>query len=453
MHIQIIKNSLVSANLAIKDKKKHKLKLNKVLTNYNLLTNICKGDISVKDVNETPTPKVQELADQYDKIPKKGKIFFKDVKATYPEIADNLKKEVFKGKESISVDEIIKMIDEIESDDKFWISFDKWEGAQKDLSQHQVVVQLNMDQKLMNEIESNPTVLDFIDRFYKASSGQHPAHGQTLAWTRLYKFPDKWIIEEIQSDLLSADIKVSDKLNSLISKFDDTQLGEIAKFLEKHFTDWDKKLVGTVIELARSEGIKEIWIFDEDYKKKYTQSQSKLKRYYKTVPRDLGFKRDTLRIENKEIPAWKRPVAKGRTKLKAKTKNTTALITTHVDLPLQDIKKLLRFVYKAILTDLGRMDSHTWFIFNMALNKMTDEELKQEWKAITDGTVSDIIQSLMTEENPQTQHNIMLLFDDMTKKYFNEHIGEDKEKLEKAHKQIREYFKMLKQKPPKQMLH
>ena len=62
--------------------------------------------------------------------------------------------------------------------------------------------------------------------------------------------------------------------------------------------------------MARNEKVPEIWIFDEDIKKEVTRSKSKLARYYRQVPRDLGFKKDTLKVEDNEIPAWKRPVAK-----------------------------------------------------------------------------------------------------------------------------------------------
>ena len=306
-----IKNSLVVSNLAVFTAANGiRINSKKIKSHYNLIASICRGDVTIEDVSETPTPNVEKLAEQYEKVNKKAYVYYKDVKKAYPDIANTLKTEIFKNKDRLSVEDILQMIEEIEPEDKFWISFDRWEGAQKDLNQKQVVVQLNMDQKLIKEIEENPTVNKFFDDFFKSVSGQHPFHGQTLAWARIYKFPDKWIIEELQNDIVGADIKTSDKIEKLVEGYTQEQLQELGNFFYKHFTDWDKKLVSTIIDMARNEKVPEIWIFDEDIKKEVTRSKSKLARYYRQVPRDLGFKKDTLKVEDNEIPAWKRPVAK-----------------------------------------------------------------------------------------------------------------------------------------------
>lgn len=309
MLLSKVKTSLINACFVNNNKK---INRNKLRANRSIFSAICEGKITVDKTTETPTETVKKLADQYTKIPKNGFVFFKTVKEAYPEIAEMLKKEVFKNRDKVSVDEIIEMINELEPDEKFWISFDKWDGAQKDLSQQQVVVQLNMDDKLRKEIESDETIDAFFTTYYKDTTEQHPAHSQTLGWARVYKFPDKWIIEEIQTDLLSADTKISNQLEDVLKEFTPEQIETIGAFLKKHFVDWDKKLVSAIIDMARNEDVTSIYIFDEDFKKKYSKSKSKLKRFYREVPRDLGFKRDTLEVDSREIPAWKRAVASNK---------------------------------------------------------------------------------------------------------------------------------------------
>jgi len=425
-----IKRSLITAGFV----KGIKLHLKSVLTRYNTFSSICKGDIEIKEVNEPPTDQIKEIM----QIPKKGIIYFKDVKKAYPQIAESIGKEFFKGKSQLKVEEVMKMIDEIAPEDDFWISLDKWEGGQKDLDYPQIVVQLNFDQKILQEIEKNETVKRFFDDF--SISSAHPAHAQTFAWARVYRLPQKWIVEEMQNDLVDADTKFSDKIDSVLKDFTEEELGVVAEFLSKHLKDWDKKLLGTVIELARKENAQEVWIFDDEYKKKYTKSLSKLQRYYKEVPRDLGFKREVLRCGSVNIPAWKRPVA-------SIGKKVRSALETSVALPVPVIKDLLKLMYKAVLKSLNRFDADTWLVFNLALTKMSDEETKQEWKAVTDGTVNEIVENLKEFENKDklAQVNIMKVFDDLSEKYFEENVGESKEKLEQAHTQIREFFKKVKQ--------
>jgi len=428
-----VKNSLTCAGFTTLKK----IHLRSILTRFRTFSAICKGDVEVKDVKEEPSEQTKELL----KVPKKGVVYFKDVKKAYPQIADAVNKEFFKGKDHLKVDDIMRMIDEIQPESGFWISLDKWDkvGLQKDLDFPQTVIQLNFDQSLLDEIDKNETVSKFFNSFPK--SNLHPAHGQTFAWARVYRLPQKWIVEELQNDLVDADTKISDKVEDNLKQFSEEELSTIAEFLSKHLRDWDKKLLGTVIEMARKAGAQEVWIFDDQYKKKYTSSLSKLERYYKEVPRDLGFKREVLETTYLKVPAWKRAIASIQ-KRKAKS-----AIETHVNLSIPVIKDLLKLMYKSILKSLNRLDVKTWTVFNFALSKMSDEEIKQEWKAVTDGTVSEIVQNLKEFEDKDmlTQTNIMKIFDDMSKKYFEDNVGDSKEKLENAHTQIREFFRKLKQ--------
>lgn len=282
-------------------------------------------EITVEKTEQPPTPTVKELSKDRPKnlkdlakISDTKKIYWKDVRAKFPEISDFLNKNLFKGKADITVKQLKDLIStfNIEDADRYWISLDKWSGMQRELSDPQMVVQLNLSEKTLNEIKEHSVATDFFDDFFQSfSGGMHPMHENTLAWARVYKFPEKWVIEEIQSDLFGGDTKVSkraanSKISSILDTFSAEEVASLGKFLTEKFTDWDKQLVSAIFEMARDQGVKELWIFDEDVKKKVLQSKSKLKRYYKVIPRDLGFKKETFEHDDRKIPAWRRVVAR-----------------------------------------------------------------------------------------------------------------------------------------------
>lgn len=273
-----------------------------------------------KETKKAPgedNPELSQLVNEIQdvsKIPDDYEIFWRDIKKEHPEISEQLKP-LFKGREKISVKDLREQITTFDtSDEKFWISLDKWQGGQRDLEKDQMVVQLNLDETMLAEIRKNNLALDFFDTFFRLmKKGGHPTHNQTLAWARVYELPDSFVIEEIQSDLFGASPTLRETANSAIDKILEGYTSEERKQLEgfwkKHFIDWDKKLLATIISMARKKGKTHIWIFDEDYKKKYLSSNSKAQRYYKVLPRDLGFKRDTFVMDDKKIPAWSRVVA------------------------------------------------------------------------------------------------------------------------------------------------
>jgi hypothetical protein len=269
------------------------------------------------------TPSVKEVIKLEEKdlltsIPDDKHIYWVDVKKAYPELEAKIKP-LFAGKDKLSVGDLKKLLLAAEKEDRFYLSEDTWQGAQMELEEHynkpQEVIQLNLGQSLIEDIKADSVMDSFFTKFSELmKSSGHPVHSQTVAWARIYKFPDKWIIEEIQSDLFGATPKVKDVANSqvenILKKYTTEQKAHIEKFWIEHFSDWDKKLVATIISLARKDGIKNIWIFDEDVKEINQTSPSKLERFYKVVPRDLGFKRDTLKVANTKFSAWHRIVAK-----------------------------------------------------------------------------------------------------------------------------------------------
>jgi hypothetical protein len=278
--------------------------------------------IAKKTTNKPATPSVKKIIEVEEKdmllsVPDDKNIYWVDVKNAYPELEQKLKP-LFAGKDRLSVGDLKKLLLEAQKEDKFYLSEDEWRGAQQELDdvydKPQEVIQLNLGNVLIEEIKKDPTMDSFFIRFSNLmKSSGHPVHSQTVAWARIYKFPDKWIIEEIQSDLFGATPKIRDLANSsveeILGRYTSEQKKHIENFWIEHFTDWDKKLVATIITMARKDGIKDIWIFDEDIKKENMTSPSKLDRYYKVVPRDLGFKRDKLEVGERNFTAWHRVVA------------------------------------------------------------------------------------------------------------------------------------------------
>lgn len=247
-------------------------------------------------------------------------IYFVDVKKKFPAIADKLNKEFFQGKAKLQVKDLKKIIQGMDDDDRFWFSLDKWDGGrnlQKAIDEEQTVFQLNVSDKYLKRIKDDPILTDFFDAFWSShSEGLHPMHHQTLGWARVYKFPDKWVIEEIQTDLVGPDVaKTGDRaagsqINEILDTFEEDEQKEIIDFLVELFDDWDKNLVAALIAEARKNGVKDIYMFDDVFKAPQTQAApSKLKRYYKVVPRDLGFNRTMLRLDDESISSWHRAVA------------------------------------------------------------------------------------------------------------------------------------------------
>ena len=291
-----------------------------------ILKIIASDDITVKKTNEQPTPTVKKISedrpknlDDLKRIDNNKKIYWTDVRAKFPAIADFINKNLFKGRKEITVKQLKEEIQtfNVEDADKYWVSLDKWTGMQRQLSEPQMVVQLNLSDKILSDIKKSEVATDFFDQFFTSfAGGMHPMHHNTLAWSRVYKFPEKWVIEEIQSDLFGANTKIekraaNSRISDILEDYSSKEVAELGAFLSDKFKDWDKQLVSAIFEMARKDGVKEVWIFDEDIKKSVLQSKSKLKRYYRILPRDLGFTKQPYEVEEggRKIPAWRRIVA------------------------------------------------------------------------------------------------------------------------------------------------
>jgi len=279
-------------------------------------------NISVKTVQAPTSPALKKITKEMprtlENTPDTMAIYWADVKREYPDLEAKLKP-FWAGKEKLTVADLKGIIAALPTDEtKFWLSQTTWESElQRDIgTKHkQIVVQLNLGQSLLNDIESTPEVSAFFSDIAEMQGNHslHPTHTQNIAWARVYPMKDKWVIEEIQSDIFGATPKLREMANSSIDQmlegYTAEQKATIENFFLTHFKDWDKKLLATVISMARKAGVHDVWIFDEQQKEKHLKSNSKLERYYKVVPRDLGFKRDTLQVDARKFTGWHRVVA------------------------------------------------------------------------------------------------------------------------------------------------
>jgi hypothetical protein len=285
-------------------------------------------DVKVEETDEEPTPSVKKLGERPEDVmdtPDDWVIDFKTVEKEFPAIANTLKKEAFKGgAKQITVKKLKKILEDIEEDDdQFWVSIQDYSGRNTQVKwqkEPQVAIQLNISDKIRKALRENPVAADFFDDFFKMAGSMelHPSHTQTLAWARVYRFPDKWIIEEIQSDLFGESRKIikhhTDDVKRLLDKYNDKEQSEITDFIDDKFQEWDKQLLGLIISMARKAGIKDIYMFDEDFKKSYMDNQlpgkGKMKRFYRVVPRDLGFRKGKLEgPDGQTYQTWHRAVA------------------------------------------------------------------------------------------------------------------------------------------------
>lgn len=426
-------------------------------------------NITVEPAQEDPSPSVKELAKDRPKNLKDlakisdDKVLYRDeIRKKFPDIKDFLDKNLFKGKGKLTVKELKEEITKfnIEDANKYWVSLDKWSGMQRELDQPQMVVQLNMTKNTLDVIRKDEILTDFFDDYFKMfTGGLHPMHGNTIGWARVYKFPEKWIVEEIQTDLLGTDVKlekgkVNRQIDSILDGFDEEEQKKIKEFASMHLADWDKDIMSAIFEMARQAGVKDIWIFDADVKKKHLRSKSKLKRFYKIIPRDFGFKSGTLEEGGKKLKAWHRVVARKQKNTGEEMKNSVLLAALQkvvandivprsgdsVEIPPDEKREMLGLFYQTLLTAMGREGE--FYIFKQAIKQIPDREVEKEFKAVTDGTVSKIVKTLVRDDlTLEEKEEMAAIFEGLAKPYFSQYDGDvPQEDLDWAHNQISEFF-------------
>lgn len=280
---------------------------------------LAKITVKVDPVSKPIEPVKQMLLDKVKDVPEDYIITYKDVKTTYPDIAQKLKEKLFGTKQQLTIKEVKEIIKDMKStDDKFWLSEVPYtQGAQKQLGKEQIAVQFNFTPEMVSEIKKSKPTYDFLSMYFDKFEGKHqPLNNQTFAWARIYKFDTKWIIEEMQTDFVGWDKNfkmMTESMDTDFKKFKEEDQKEIMDFFKKHFDRWEHKFLSTIMQMARNKNIKEIWLFDETSKQGQGTSPSKLKWYYNKVPKDMGMKKSTEKIGDKDLEVWKTVLARVRT--------------------------------------------------------------------------------------------------------------------------------------------
>jgi len=110
------------------------------------------------------------------------------------------------------------------------------------------------------------------------------------------------------------------------------------------------------------------------------------------------------------------------------------------DLPVDGKRDMLKMFYQSLLTALGREGE--FGIFERAIKMIPEREVEQEWRAIMDGTVSKIVNTLVKGNlTPEELEELGAIFEGLARPYFQDYKGEvPQEDLEWAHDQIKDYF-------------
>jgi len=117
------------------------------------------------------------------------------------------------------------------------------------------------------------------------------------------------------------------------------------------------------------------------------------------------------------------------------------------NLPLSTIKDMTGLAYTVILKKLGKDSPSMQHLLKNAINQLSEHELKLEWEAICDGTVSTIVETMMniSGQPDEVKQDIVNLFEGLAVPYFRDYKGKvPKEDLEWAHKQVKDFFQNIK---------
>lgn len=284
------------------------------------LISLAKITVKVDTKKEVTHPVKEMILHQIKDVPDEYVVKFSDVKQAYPEIADKLKSKIFQNKNTLSVKDIKLFIKDMDvTDDRFWLSEVPYQSsAQKKFSDKQYVIQFNFTPDMIAEIRKSKPTYEFLAQLFATKEGSmHPLNNKTFAWARVYKFTASsfkiWVIEEMQSDFIGWDSgfkSMTKEQQNYFDKFDEKNQKEIMDFFKKNFDKWEHKFLATIMQMARSEGVEELQIFDESEKGGEKTSPSKLKWFYRTVPKNMGMKLENQNLGGKDFKVWKKVLAK-----------------------------------------------------------------------------------------------------------------------------------------------
>lgn len=181
-------------------------------------------------------------------------------------------KKFFSGRTELSVSDIDKIIEKEQKQNssnsyEFGHSFWGVADVQNSTNSNQLVIQIkNLPSSVQSEISSKPYLQEYIDYIQRKNRTDHPT---PLGWARIHidKKNQKWVIDEIQSDLLShlSESKFPQDLKEYFS--------EIKSFSLRHTKDVRKAILSAVTEQAHKNGINKIDHMNVEFKAKNLDSK------------------------------------------------------------------------------------------------------------------------------------------------------------------------------------
>jgi hypothetical protein len=117
----------------------------------------------------------------------------------------------------------------------------------------------------------------------------------------------------MQSDFIGWDSgfkSMTQEQQKILDSFGEEDRKEILAFFKKYFDKWEHTLLASIMQMARNKKAKDLYIFDESVKGGQDTSPSKLKWFYRTVPKHMGMKKENVQIGTKTFEAWKKALAK-----------------------------------------------------------------------------------------------------------------------------------------------
>jgi hypothetical protein len=160
----------------------------------------------------------------------------------------------------------------------FGVTYTDWDGAQRhmegssDENFHNLVMQLNTSDELHREMSRDPKLFKFFQFVQESANySSHPVNPHCVGWTRLDVSGGKegWVIEEFQSDFSSRLRQDVERITGDIQKRMRDEAGihctpeEIIEFtgrIEKIVAGWYHAALHGVEELARKQGVKNLYI-------------------------------------------------------------------------------------------------------------------------------------------------------------------------------------------------
>lgn len=200
------------------------------------------------------------------------------------------------------------------NDKKYHLTYSHWES---DLQRHRdekqkpnLVVQINNSAESEKELSADPKLwslyqhlLQQANGISEGSIGLHPTTPHMVSWSRVDtdQGGSAWVIEEHQSDFAQ---KFRRNLKALMSNFPAgasinghqitaAEMKKYAKTIDKHVEDWADASMQAVIDNAKAQGIKKLYMHGAELRGNMSNSNQYTREFWdnkNTQPQTVGFR-------------------------------------------------------------------------------------------------------------------------------------------------------------------